>query len=76
MTLCLPLPLPPRVSRIILIAPNTEFKATCVQECRDVSYGLVEPDDSKDSDDPDGQGLPGAVEVNVLVSRNPCLIAG
>ena len=40
-----------------------------------MSDGFVEPDDGDDGDDPDGQGLPGAVEVDVLVPGDPSFVA-
>jgi hypothetical protein len=41
-----------------------------------MSDRLVETNDSDDCDDPDGQGLSGAVEVNVLVARNSSFVSG
>ena len=41
-----------------------------------MSDGFVEPDDGDDRDDPDSQGLPRAVEVDVLVAGNASLVAG
>ena len=41
-----------------------------------MSDWFVETDDRDDGDDPDGQGLPGAVEVDVLVPGDPSFISG
>ncbi len=52
------------------------MKLTCVQESRDMSDGLVKTNDSEDSDDPDGESLPGTVEVNMLVPGHSGLVSG
>ena len=41
-----------------------------------MSDRFIENYDRDDSDDPDGQGLPGAVEVDVLVPGDPSFISG
>lgn len=40
-----------------------------------MSDGLVESDHGDDGDDPDGQGLPCAVEVDVLVAGDTSFVA-
>ena len=40
-----------------------------------MSDRLVETDDGDDGNDPDGQGLTGAVEVNMLVARNSSFVS-
>ena len=54
---------------------DKNLSLTRVQQHRNMSDGFVEPDDGDDGDDPDGQGLPGAVEVDVLVAGDPSFVA-
>ena len=49
---------------------------TCVQKYGHTSNWLVESDDCDDGDGPNGQRLSGAVEVDVFVVSDSCLVSG
>ena len=49
---------------------------TCVQKCGHMSNWFVEADDCDDGDGPYGQRLSGAVEVDVFVVSDSCLVSG